>query len=36
MSGILVVIEDRAGRVSRIGWEALAAGNSWPRNWICP
>jgi electron transfer flavoprotein alpha subunit len=26
MSGILVVIEDRAGRVSRIGWEALAAG----------
>ena len=26
MSGILVVIEDRAGRVSRISWEALAAG----------
>jgi electron transfer flavoprotein alpha subunit len=26
MSGILVVIEDRAGRISRISWEALAAG----------
>jgi electron transfer flavoprotein alpha subunit len=26
MSGILVVLEQRAGRVSRISWEALAAG----------
>ena len=26
MSGILVVIEERDGRVSRISWEALAAG----------
>jgi electron transfer flavoprotein alpha subunit len=26
MSGVLVVIEDRAGRISRISWEALAAG----------
>jgi electron transfer flavoprotein alpha subunit len=26
MSGILVVMEQRAGRVSRISWEALAAG----------
>jgi electron transfer flavoprotein alpha subunit len=26
MSGILVVVEDRAGRISRISWEALAAG----------
>jgi electron transfer flavoprotein alpha subunit len=26
MSGILVVLEERDGRVSRIGWEALAAG----------
>jgi electron transfer flavoprotein alpha subunit len=26
MSGIWVVIEDREGRIGRIGWEALAAG----------
>jgi electron transfer flavoprotein alpha subunit len=26
MSSILVVIEDREGRIGRIGWEALAAG----------
>ena len=26
MSGILVVVEERAGRISRIGWEAVAAG----------
>ena len=26
MSGILVVIEQREGRISRISWEALAAG----------
>jgi electron transfer flavoprotein alpha subunit len=26
LSGVLVVIEDRAGRISRISWEALAAG----------
>jgi electron transfer flavoprotein alpha subunit len=26
MSGILVVVEERAGRISRIGWEAIAAG----------
>jgi len=26
MSGIYVVIEDREGRIGRIGWEALAAG----------
>ena len=26
MSGIWVVMEDRDGRVSRISWEAVAAG----------
>ena len=26
MSGILVVIEQREGRIARISWEALAAG----------
>ena len=26
MSGVLVVIEDRAGKISRISWEAVAAG----------
>jgi electron transfer flavoprotein alpha subunit len=26
MSGVLVVIEDRSGKISRISWEALAAG----------
>jgi electron transfer flavoprotein alpha subunit len=26
MSGVLVVIEQREGRIARIGWEALAAG----------
>ena len=25
MSGILVVLEERDGRISRISWEALAA-----------
>jgi electron transfer flavoprotein alpha subunit len=28
MSGILVVVEQRAGRISRIGWEAVAAAQS--------
>jgi electron transfer flavoprotein alpha subunit len=26
MSGVLVIIEDRSGKISRISWEALAAG----------
>jgi len=26
MSGVLVVLEERAGRIARIGWEAVAAG----------
>ncbi len=26
MSGVLVVLEERGGRISRISWEALAAG----------
>ena len=26
MSGILVIFEQRSGRISRISWEALAAG----------
>ena len=26
MSGVLVVIEQRENRISRISWEALAAG----------
>ena len=26
MSGVLVIVEQRAGRIARIGWEAVAAG----------
>ena len=29
MSGIWVVVEERDGRVSRISWEAVAAGQGW-------
>jgi electron transfer flavoprotein alpha subunit len=27
MSGVLVIFEDRAGKISRISWEAVAAGH---------